>query len=121
MLRLDDGEVWAANYGLSEFLRHRHLAGKPKPPAVLLLRDRLNSHVRLSSTRHENGCAATDRQGSEVWIGATAAAAMLGRGPRYVQRHAEQIGGQLIGGRYVFLESDVIDFMKRTTHADTRD
>lgn len=112
-MNLDDAEVQAAYYGLSAFLRHLHIAQRSAPPEVMHLRQRLDAHVRLSSTRHENGCDATEQPQSEVWIGATATAAMLNRGPRWVQRHAQQIGGQLIGGRFVFRESDVIDYMER--------
>jgi hypothetical protein len=118
-MNLDDGEVQAAYYGLCGFVRERAIAKRSVPAEVLRVRHRLDAHVRLSSTRHVTSWAAADQARSEVWIGATATAAILGRGPRYVQRHAEEIGGRLIGGRYVFRESDVIDYLERQTRGGT--
>jgi hypothetical protein len=120
-MNLDDDEIKAAYYGLCGFVRQRVLAGRPVPPEVLRVRHRFDAHVRLSSTRHETGCGANPPTQSEVWIGAAATASALGKsgtaGLRWVQRHAEQLGGQLIGGRYVFRESQIIDFIDRRAHA----
>jgi hypothetical protein len=119
-VRLDDEEVQAAYYGLSGFIRERALAKRSVPPEVLRVRHRLDAHVRLSRARHENGCVTTTAARSEVWIGATATASMLGRGLRYVQRHADEIGGQLVGGRLLFREADVVDYITEGNCRDRR-
>lgn len=119
-MNLDDNEVQAAYYGLSGFVRQRSIAGRPVPPEVLSIRQRLDAHVRLSRARHETSCDTTDAARSEVWIGAAQTASMLHRGLRYVQRHANQIGGQLVGGRLLFRESDVIDYITEGTCRDKR-
>ena len=106
-------EIEAVYYAVSGFIRERHISGRPIPAEVLDVRHRLDAHVRLSSARHETTSETTNPEDSEVWIGATATAAKIRRGLRYVQRHANEIGGQLIGGRYVFRESDVIDYLER--------
>jgi hypothetical protein len=91
-VRLDDSEVQAAYYGICGFIRQCSFTQRSVPPEVLFVRQRLDAHIRLSRARHESGCEATTAARSEVWIGATATASMLGRGLRYVQRHAEDIG-----------------------------
>ena len=112
-MNLQGIEIEAVYYAVSGFIRERYISGRPIPAEVLSVRHRLDAHVRLSSTRHETGLETTNPEDSEVWIGATATAAKIGRGLRYVQRHATDIGGQLIGGRYLFRETDVIDYMER--------
>jgi hypothetical protein len=109
-------EVQAAYYGLAGFIRDRKLAGRKIQPEVVDVMQRLDAHVRLSSTRHETGSAPDEPPSSGVWIGSTATAQMLGRDIRWVQRHAQQLGGRRNGGRWFFPESTVIDYAQSATH-----
>jgi hypothetical protein len=121
-VNLSHQEVQAAYYGLSGFVRHQVLGLRPVPPEVAKLVTRLDLHVRMSSTRHESDCETTSVRQSEVWIGAAAAASLLGKpgdaGLRWVQRHAEALGGQLTGNRWFFRESDIIDYLGRLAHVE---
>ncbi|OBF86947.1 hypothetical protein A5791_19825 [Mycobacterium sp. 852002-51163_SCH5372311] len=114
-MRLDDTDVEAAYYGLSWFIRQCNLGGRPLPPEVGRLYARLDHRVRLSPTRHENGCADEDQSpsGEETWIGSSEAAQILDWSNRQVQRHAIDLGGQIVGGRWLFRESDVKDYAGR--------
>ncbi|MGW0158465.1 hypothetical protein ACWDUN_03985 [Mycobacterium sp. NPDC003323] len=116
-MNLDGAETAAAYYAVAGFVRHLNVGQRAIPPEVGKLYQRLDAQIRLSCARHESSCATVDRPPSETWIGAAATASMLQRGLRYVQRHAEEIGGQLVGGRYLFRESDVIDYLERQ-HSD---
>lgn len=112
-MRLDEGEVRAAYYGLSECVRQTNLGGRALPPGVGRLFSRLED--RLSRGRHETSDRATDQPPSEgeTWIGSPEAARMLSWSKRQVQRHALDMGGKLIGGRWMFRESDVADYAER--------
>ena len=115
-MRLDDTEVRAAYYGLSECVRQRNLAGRSLPLEVEQLFGKLHDQIRLSRARQESCSAAEDASSSEgeVFIGSAEAAQMLNCSKRHVQRHAREIGGQLIGGRLAFRHSEVRDFAERT-------
>lgn len=111
-MKLDDIEVQAAYYGLAAFVRQRKEACRPLPPEVGRLYERLDKRIRLSSTRHETCCGDEDpsRSQEETWIGSPEAAQMLSWSKRQVQRHADDLGGRIIGGRWLFRESDVRDY-----------
>jgi hypothetical protein len=112
-MKLDDDEVQAAYYGVAACLRQRQIGGRPVPPEVRQLYERLDQNLRLSRKRHETGGVATDAGPSQTWIDAADTAALLGRGLRWVQRHAAELGGERFGGRWHFKQSDVIDSAER--------
>lgn len=114
-MRLNETEVKAAYYGLSECVRQRNLAGRSLPLEVEQLFSRLHDRIRLARARQESCSAAADASPSkgEVFIGSAEAARMLNRSKRHVQRHAAEMGGQLIGGRLAFRPSHVRDFAER--------
>jgi helix-turn-helix protein len=113
-MRLQHGEVQAAYYAVAGFIRQCNLGGRRPPPEVEHVFRRFDSHVRLSRGRHESGCAADDESLSEdeTWIGSPEAAEILAWSKRQVQRHANELCGRIIGGRWLFRESDVIDYME---------
>jgi hypothetical protein len=92
---LDADEIHAALFVVSRFVYARGHAGRPVPPSVRALHDRL----KLSHGRHETSPATEE---SNVWIGTRLAAQWLGWHPRRVQRHRRDLDGQLVGGRLVF-------------------
>jgi len=109
-LRGDDLE--AAYYAVAGFIRQCCLIGRIPPPEVRRVYKRLDSHIRLSQGRHETGSTATAEASSneETWIGSRQAALILGWSKRQVQRHATELGGQITSGRWLFRESEVIDY-----------
>jgi hypothetical protein len=111
-MRLDSGEVQAAYYAVSGFIRERCVGGRAVPGEVERLFRRLDHTVRMSRARHESGCTADDAPPSDVdaWIGTRDVAQMLGWKVRRVQRHALQLGGQMSSGRLLFRESAVIEY-----------
>lgn len=116
-MRLAEDEIEAAYYAVAGFVRHFNIVGRPIPPEVAQVYRRLGNYIRLSPTRHETRCNTTDKPQSEVWIGTMAAAEILGQNPRYVQRHADEIGVQHNGGRLFFRQSDVLAYAERLTAA----
>ena len=109
-MNLNDAEVEAAFYAISDFLRYRRRAERFIPLPVLQIQARMHAHVTMSSPRHETGCKPVDLESSSVWIGARAAASILGKNIKWVQRHYEEIGGHKNGGRLFFPEASVIDY-----------
>jgi hypothetical protein len=112
-VRLDDNEVQATYYGLAGFVRERAIAHRPVPPEVLGVYHLFDAAIRLSRRRHESGAAATDTGPSDSWLGAVDTAARLDRSLRWVQRHAAEIGGETVGGRWLFKETAVTDYAER--------
>jgi hypothetical protein len=112
-VRFDSDEIEAAYYGLAGFIRLCELDPRrstPPPTEVSRLYHKLDAVVRMSPTRHETGCGADDAEPSELWIGSPEASRILGWSKRQVQRHAHEMGGRIIGGRWLCRESDVIAF-----------
>lgn len=101
-MRLSSDEIRAAYFAIAAFDRGRALAGRPVPPAVRALRDRLDLVVRcpMSHMRQENHCDRGELKAE--WIGTALAAQVLNWHPRRVQRHAADLDGQLVGGRLMF-------------------
>lgn len=102
MIELSGDEIRVAYFAISAFDRGRALAGRPVPPAVRALRDRLDLAIRCpaSRARHEIHCGIG--QLNTGWIGTAAAAETLGWHPRRVQRRAADLDGQLVAGRLMF-------------------
>lgn len=101
-VKLNASEVHTVRYLLGSFL---HLSSRQQwriPPSVAALADRLTA---VSPTRHETSCAATRPEESEPMkncIGTRLTALQLRWSERKVQRHAKELGGILVGSRWVF-------------------
>lgn len=101
-MKLSPTEVRTVSYLLGSYL---HMSNRQRwrvPPSVAALADRLTT---VSSTRHETGCGATALEASEGvknCVGTRLVAQQLGWTERKVQRHAEELGGVLVGSRWVF-------------------
>jgi hypothetical protein len=113
-MRLSSDERRAAYYGLAGFIRDRKIAGRSIPREVVLLYLRLERSLSVSFTRHQTGCGAEDDPSSkqDSWIDSPEVAELLGWTIRKVQRHAANMGARLIGGRWLFRESAVMDYME---------
>ncbi len=105
-MKLSSGEIRIAYWLASERLR----SGRHSPSSVAALAERLERTIRygeaLSPTRHGGSefDSGTPRlsHGSQGFVGSRVVCEALGRSPRWVQRHADELGGRLVGGRYVF-------------------
>ena len=118
-MELDADEIQAAYYGLAQFVRQRAIAGRGCPPAVTALYRRIDTVIRapsVSESGHENGSGAEQYN---VWITAAQAAPLLGLSKRQTQRLAADLGGQLIGGRWLFNQETVREYAgERTSSRD---
>lgn len=108
MVELDDAEARAVVHVLGRLIRDAAVAGRPTPNSVLELWRRLDHTVSVSSTRQPNGLQRIEFGVSR--IGTRQAAAILGRGERWVQRHAADLDGEKIGERLVFDERTVREY-----------
>ncbi|WP_207358222.1 hypothetical protein [Mycolicibacterium sp. S2-37] len=107
-MTLDAAESRAVLHLVGALIRERAVAGRPCPHDVLAFHRRLAEAVEVSSRRQ---CEATCREElGESRIGTRQAAALLGWGPRRVQRHVADLGGELVAGRLVFDERAVIEY-----------
>lgn len=110
-MQLSREEVRAALFGLDTLVRERQRAGRGCPPEVVTLRDRLKAewYQPVSPTRQPAGVDQRDLDAWDITMGTSEAAAMLGATPRWVQRHADELGGRLVAGRWLFRENDIIE------------
>lgn len=111
-IRLDDDELHAIIYALSDLCRRRANAGAPVPHTLLALRDRLTlrrQHRPMARPRQGIGGAAGESRGCE-FIGSRCAAAILDWPLRTVQRHVADLDGQLIAGRLMFEARAIRDY-----------
>lgn len=113
-MHLSREEVRAALFGLDTLVRERSIAGRPCPREVVALRDRLTAaYQSVSPTRQKQQAIQRESDAWNTRIGTSEAAAMLGATPRWVQRHAEDLGGELIAGRWLFPERNITDIRNR--------
>jgi hypothetical protein len=101
----------------AEVYRNRQLSGQPIPGWLKRHYTRLHAEI-LSRTRRETDCD-TDEDGqlAHEWLGSREVATMLLLSPRQVQRHAGELGGRLIGGRWMFNRSATEAHAERRDHA----
>lgn len=89
-------------YLLGSYLHLSNRQSWRVPPSVTALADRL---ATMSPTRHEISGAATEPAESKPmsnYVGSRLAAKKLKWSERKVQRHAAELGGVLVGSRWVF-------------------
>lgn len=103
-MKLNAAEVGILYYFLAEYRR----AGLPIRPPFTSVYERFDRAVRfgeVSPTRHQSCSGSAELEHVEL-VGAKLAADILGwHGPaglRRLQRHADKLGAEKIGGRLVF-------------------
>jgi hypothetical protein len=110
-----EAELSQLLYCCSEELRARR-AGKP-PGEQRWLRDlvrRLELEVAVASSRQESQGQRQDCT-YDVWIGSRAAAQMLGCSLRTIQRRANDFDAQQVGGKLVFSQNAVTEYLEGMT------
>jgi helix-turn-helix protein len=104
-------------YCAAEVVRNRQLSGQPVPNWLKQHHSRLHAEV-LSCTRREIDCEADEvGQSAHEWFDSREVATMLLISPRQVQRLAGELGGRLVGGRWVFNRSAIEAFSERRNRA----
>lgn len=94
-------------YCAAEVVRTRRRIGQPIPGWLRRHYEQLEAEVRMSRTRQQIGCDGPSLNMMDKWIGSPEAAAVLGWSKRQVQRHAADLDGQIISGRWLFREAAV--------------
>lgn len=116
---LDATDLRAAYFCVAHVVRWR----PESPPSLRRLLDKLDTAIRTTTSppRHETR---SYRIGLEVndmeLIGSRLAAQILGWHPRRVRRHAEQLGGLLVGDRLMF-NADTINAHAADQHQGDKD
>lgn len=105
----DEMFVLCAYRCVSEVLRSRHLVGTPVPAWLREHFRRLDTEIRMSRSRHENGGESGD---SVTLIGSSTAGEILDLSTRQVQRIAEDLGGHAVDGRWVFNRAAVENYAR---------
>lgn len=108
MVTLEPAEARAVLHLVGALIRERATAGRPCPHEVLALHRRLANTVEMSSRRQSNAVRQIDFGVSK--ISTSQAAVILGRGPRWVQRHAADLDGEKVADRLMFDEKLVRDY-----------
>ncbi len=108
MVTLDNNEARAVTELIGALIRERAVAGRPCAYEVRAFHRRLAAAVEVSSRRQS---AAVCREELGVSrIGTRQAAALLGWGVRRTQRHAADLGGELVADRLTFDERTVREY-----------
>jgi hypothetical protein len=110
-VNLTDSDLHAAYYCTAEVVRSRRLGCRPIPAEVRRLYDRLTAEMQpgLSRSGQEKDCGG-QQLSAGGWMSAAEAASLLGWSKRRVQRHATDLDGEIIGGRWLFRQSTVIEY-----------
>jgi hypothetical protein len=105
-----DEDVRAAYFCVSTVLRNCRLRGEPIPQPLRDLNDRLLAEVQapMSRSRQELDTAGAELD-SDRQIGVAEAALILGWSKRQVQRRATDLDGEIVGGRWIFQKSVVVE------------
>jgi hypothetical protein len=118
-MSLDGVDLRRAYYTCSEVLRNRRLTGAPIPQWLKEHHQRLDALVRgFAPSGASDGVPGDSAQQSahDAVIGSAQVARLLGIAPREVRRRAEQLGGTLVAGRWLFLREAVADYAARGGH-----
>ena len=114
-MNLDSDGVRTAYYCAAWVLRSLEENRRPVPDWLRNHFDRLDSEVRMSRGRQEKCCVEPSSE-EETWIASPEAAQILGWSKRQVQRHAKDLAGQIVGGRWLFRESLVVECAEGLKH-----
>ena len=115
-VKLNSDGVRAAYYCSAWVCRSLKENRRPIPDWLQSHFDRLDSEVRMSRARQEKRGVEPSSEEEETWIGSPDAAQILGWSKRQVQRHAKELAGQIVGGRWLFRESLVVEFAEGLKH-----
>lgn len=106
----------AEAHAIAEFMRgvarERAVRRQPVTHVMRVLLRRLDTAIAVSSRRHAEGVGLAGLGASR--IGTRQASAILGRGERWVQRHATDLDAVKVGDRLVFDERAVHEYAKAT-------
>jgi hypothetical protein len=117
-VNLDNDEIRAACWVFNTFMRERRIAGRPFPREVSKLLDRLTREYQTPSQSRQAGRIEREElRAVSARIGTRLAAEILGWSTRTVQRHAEDLGGELVGNGWSFREVEVLAYARRTNLA----
>ena len=100
-----------AYYCAADTIRRRQLTGQPVPTWLRQHFADLDAAVRLSRSGHETDTTAAQSETVEL-ISAAQAAAIVGRSKRQVQRLAADLGGRIVGGRWLFDRTEVAEYAR---------
>lgn len=105
---LADAEAEAAIRIFTGFIRERAVAGRATPIEVRKLCAAIDQRLTVSQRRQSEALRRLEFGVSR--IGTARAAELLGRGTRWVQRHAADLDGVMVADRLVFDERTVRDY-----------
>jgi hypothetical protein len=108
VVTLELAEARAVLHLVGSLILDRAKAGRPLPYEVRAFHRHLANVVEVSSRRQSKELQQIEFGVSK--IGTRQVAALLGWGPRRVQRHVADLGGELVAGRLVFDERTVNDY-----------
>lgn len=107
-VELADAEVHAVIQFLTGVIRERAIANKATPAEMRKLCAALSHRLNVSQRRQSEALRRLEFGVSR--IGTARAAELLGRGTRWVQRHAADLDGVMVADRLVFDERTVRDY-----------
>jgi hypothetical protein len=112
---LNDEQTQAAYYCVAALVRSRQRGGQPIPAWLHRHYSQLDTVVRGSAPRGASVAGNADgaSHSQDAVIGTTETAEMLSLTPRQVRRRADQLGGRLIGDRWLFSPQNVADYAAR--------
>ena len=93
-----DKHLRANFYCAAEVLRSRQRTGEPVPAWLRQHHRQLDTAFRMSQSGHENCSDAGE------------AAELLRKSKRQCQRLASDLGGQIVGGRWLFSRAAVVEY-----------
>ena len=100
-----------AYYCAAETIRRRQLTGQPVPTWLRQHFAEIDAALRVSRSGHGTDNAAAELEPVEL-ISAAQAAAIVGRSKRQVQRLAADLGGRIVGGRWLFDRTEVAEYAR---------
>lgn len=99
----------AAYHCAAEVIRRRRLTGQPVPAWLRQHYAELDAAVRMSRSGHESDSATAELEPVDQ-ITANEAAAIVGKSKRQTQRLAADLGGRIVGGRWLFDRAAVTEY-----------
>jgi hypothetical protein len=106
-----DKHLRANFYCAAEVLRSRQRTGEPVPAWLRQHHRQLDTAFRMSQSGHENCSDAGQlEKEKDVLITAREAAELLRKSKRQCQRLASDLGGQIVGGRWLFSRAAVVEY-----------
>ncbi|MDT5094855.1 MAG: hypothetical protein QOH60_4218 [Mycobacterium sp.] len=119
-MRFTDDEIEAALFCVTETIDRRRRAGVPVPEWMLRLGRRFDLASltsAMSGRRHESGSEG-EQFAEERLMSTKEVALVLCLTPRHVQRIANDLDGEKIGGRLLFRLSAVLEYGQEKSRGD---